>query len=317
MPAMRPLGTTGISVPPICFGCNVIGWTADEATSFRLLDHLVSKGFNFVDTADIYSRWVPGHTGGESESIIGRWMAGRSNRSSVVVATKVGMDMGDGKKGLKKEYILRAAEDSMKRLRTDYIDLYQSHEDDPSTPLEETLGAYDQLIKQGKVRHIGASNYSATRMKESLDVSAAKNLPRYATLQPEYNLYERTKFEAELMPLCQREKIAVIPYFSLAAGFLTGKYRSEADLAKSPRGQGIGKKYMNPRGMKILAALDEVSKRVNATLGQVAIAWLLTRPTIAAPIASATSVEQLDELLTAAELKLDPGEVELLTSASA
>jgi aryl-alcohol dehydrogenase-like predicted oxidoreductase len=317
MPTLRPLGSTTLSIPPLCFGGNVFGWTADQPTSFQLLDHLLSRGFNFIDTADVYSRWAPGHTGGESESILGQWMKQRNNRPQVLIATKVGMDMGDNNKGLRKDYILRAADASLIRLQTDYIDLYQSHKDDPNTPLDETLSAYDQLIKQGKVRHIGASNYSAPRLEESLNVSRTKNLPRYATLQPEYNLYDRPGFEQDLLPLCQRENLAVIPYFSLAAGFLTGKYRSEADISKSPRGQGIAKKYLNPRGMKILSALDQASQRTGATPAQLSFAWLLTRPTIAAPIASATNLDQLDQLLRAVDLKLDEETTTFLTTASA
>jgi aryl-alcohol dehydrogenase-like predicted oxidoreductase len=315
MPTTRTLGSTNLPIPPLCFGGNVFGWTVDQPTSFQLLDHLFSRGFNFIDTADIYSRWVPGHTGGESEAIIGQWMSARKNRPHLLIATKVGMGLKE--KGLAKDYILRSAEDSLKRLQTDYIDLYQSHQDDPVTPPDETLAAYDQLLKQGKVRHIGASNYAAPRLAESLEISRTKNLPRYATLQPEYNLYDRAGFESELQPLCHRENIAVIPYFSLAAGFLTGKYRSEADLAKSPRGKGIGKKYLNDRGAKILAALDEVAKRTGATPAQISLAWLLTRPTIAAPIASATSIEQLDQLLAATDLKLDQPAIDLLTTTSA
>jgi aryl-alcohol dehydrogenase-like predicted oxidoreductase len=317
MSTPRTLGTTNLPIPPLCFGGNVFGWTADQPTSFQLLDHLLSHGFNFVDTADVYSRWVPNHTGGESESILGQWMKQRNNRPQVLIATKVGMDMGDDKKGLKKDYILRAAEDSLRRLQTDYIDLYQAHQDDLTTPLDETLAAFDQLLQQGTVLAIGASNYTADRLSHALQVAHADNLPRYATLQPEYNLYNRAGFESELMPLCQRENLAVIPYFSLAAGFLTGKYRSESDLSKSPRGQGIGKKYLNPRGTKILAALDEVAKRTQATPAQISLAWLLTRPTIAAPIASATSLQQLDQLLAATRLQLDPQSLDLLNTASA
>jgi hypothetical protein len=304
-------------IPRLCFGGNVLGWTADAGVSFQLLDRLMARGFNFVDTADVYSRWAPGHKGGESEMVLGEWMRQRKNRGKVIVATKVGMDMGEGKKGLKKEYILRAAEDSLGRLQTDYIDLYQSHQDDKETPLEETLRAYEQLIKQGKVRHVGASNYSGERLSEALKVSGEKKLPRYETLQPLYNLYDRGEFERDLQPVCEREGVAVIPYFSLAAGFLTGKYRSEADLGKSWRGTGIGKKYLNPRGMKVLAGLDAVAKRVNATQGQVALAWLLTRKTIAAPIASATNLEQLDQLLAGVELKLDGEVLKMLEEASA
>lgn len=313
----RLLGSTGLLIPPLCFGGNVLGWTADQDRSFQLLDALMARGLNFVDTADVYSRWVPGHVGGESETILGNWMHQRKNRDQVVVATKVGNDMGNGNVGLKKDYILREVEQSLGRLQTDYIDLYQSHKDDASTGQEETLRAYEQLIKQGKVRAIGASNFSGARLEEAAKISTEKQLPRYATLQPLYNLYDRADFERDLLPVCQREKIVVIPYYSLASGFLTGKYRSEADLKKSPRGQGIGKKYMNPRGMKILGALDEVSKRLKSTPAQVSLAWLLTRPTIAAPIASATNLDQVQQLISATELQIDSASLDILNTASA
>src|SRR5450631_176687 len=247
----RKLGTTGFDVAPLALGGNVFGWTADEAMSFRLLDAFVGAGFNLVDTADSYSRWATGHEGGESETVIGRWIARRGRHDDVIIATKVGSDMGQGHKVLRKDYILQAAEASLRRLRVDCIDLYQSHWDDENTPLEETLGAYEQLIEQGKVKAIGASNYSAARLQHALDVAKAKRLPRYEALQPHYNLYERESFEGELQQLCVREQIGVITYFSLAAGFLTGKYRSEADFDKSPRGGGM-KKFLNPRGMRIL-----------------------------------------------------------------
>src|SRR5215472_8508208 len=257
----RKLGSTGFQVAPLAFGGNVFGWTADEAMSFRLLDAFVAAGFNLIDTADSYSRWASGHQGGESETVIGRWIARRGHHDDVVVATKVGSDMGKGHKVLRKDYLLRAAEASLKRLQVDCIDLYQSHWDDENTPFEETLAAYDQLIRQGKVKAIGASNLSAPRLAQALGVSKAKGLPRYATLQPHYNLYERASFEGDLQALCQRERLGVIPYFALAAGFLTGKYRSEADFNKSPRGPGM-KKFLNPRGLKILDALGEVSRRM-------------------------------------------------------
>src|SRR5262249_17291573 len=255
----RKLGTTGFDVAPLALGGNVFGWTADEAMSFRLLDQFVDAGFNLIDTADSYSRWAKGPEGGESETVIGRWIARRGRRDDVVIATKVGSDMGEGHKVLRKDYILRAAEASLKRLQVDCIDLYQSHWDDENTPFEETLAAYDQLIRQGKVKAIGASNLSAPRLAQALGVSQAMKLPRYATLQPHYNLYERASFEGDLQALCLRENLGVITYFSLAAGFLTGKYRSEADFAKSARGPGM-KKYMNERGMRILAALDALSQ---------------------------------------------------------
>ena len=288
----RKLGNTGFEVAPIAFGGNVFGWTADEAMSFRLLDAFVAAGFNLIDTADSYSRWVTGHQGGESETVIGRWIARRGHHHDVIIATKVGSDMGHGHKLLRKDYILKAVEASLSRLRVDCIDLYQSHWDDENTPFEEVLSAYDQLIRQGKVKAIGASNLSAARLAQSLEISNATRLPLYATLQPHYNLYERAAFEGELQALCIRENLGVITYFSLAAGFLTGKYRSEADFSKSARGPGM-KKFMNPRGMKILAALDDVAKRYNATPAQISLAWLMARPGVTAPIASATNLDQL------------------------
>ena len=312
----RKLGDTGFNVAPLAFGGNVFGWTADEATSFSLLDAFVDAGFNLVDTADSYSRWATGHQGGESETVIGRWIARRGRHDDVIIATKVGSDMGQGHKVLRKDYILQAAEASLKRLKVDCIDLYQSHWDDENTPLEETLGAYDQLLRQGKVKAIGASNYSAARLSQALEVGKAKRLPRYATLQPHYNLYERASFEGELQALCLREKVGVITYFSLAAGFLTGKYRSEADFGKSARGPGM-KKFLNARGMKILDALDDVAKRFDATPAQIALAWLMARPGVTAPIASATKPDQLREILGAAEIKLDAEATQALDQASA
>ncbi len=300
----RRLGDTGFEIAPLALGGNVFGWTVDEATSFRLLDAFVDGGFNLVDTADSYSRWVPGHQGGESETIIGRWIARRGRHADVIIATKVGSEMGEGHKLLRKDYILRAAEASLCRLQVDCIDLYQSHWDDENTPFEETLRAYDQLIRQGKVKAIGASNLSAARLAQSLEASRTHGLPHYQTLQPGYNLYDRDSFEAELQRLCVRENLGVITYFSLAAGFLTGKYRSEADFGKSARGPGM-KKYMNSRGWRILEALDQVALRHNATPSQVALAWLMSRPGVTAPIASATSIAQLDELMRAVALRLD------------
>ena len=313
---LRTLGTPDIKVAPLALGGNVFGWTADEGTSFAVLDAFVAAGFNLIDTADVYSAWAPGNSGGESESIIGKWLAKTGNRSKVVIATKVGLEMGPGEKGLSRAYIRRAVERSLNRLRVDTIDLYQAHRDDEATPLDETLGAFGELIAAGKVRAIGASNYSAARLAEALRVSREKNLPRYVCLQPGYNLYDRAGYEAELEPLCRAEGIAVIPYYSLAAGFLTGKYRSEADLEKSPRGAKV-KGYLNDRGAKILAALDRVAARYNSTPGKVAIAWLLARPTVTAPIASATSVEQLRDLLDATRLALEPDAVKELSDASA
>jgi aryl-alcohol dehydrogenase-like predicted oxidoreductase len=311
----RKLGNTGFEVAPLALGGNVFGWTAGEIISFRLLDAFVDKGFNLVDTADVYSHWVPGHKGGESETIIGKWLKKSGKRSKVIVATKVGMAMGEDKKGLSAAYIQQAVEDSLRRLQTDYIDLYQAHQDDPNTPLEETLGTFTNLIRQGKVRAIGASNYSGQRLAEALDVSQQKKLERYQTLQPEYNLYDRFGYESDLEQLCQKNDLGVICYFSLASGFLTGKYRSESDLSKSPRGQMV-KKYLNARGLRILDALVGVAERNNATPTQVALAWLMARPSITAPIASATNLQQLDELVDSINLELDQSSIQLLNKAS-
>jgi len=300
----RKLGNTGFAIAPLAFGGNVFGWTVDEATSFRLLDAFVDAGCHLIDTADSYSRWAPGHKGGESETIIGRWIARRGRHDDVIIATKVGSEMGHGHKVLRKDYILQAVEASLSRLQVDCIDLYQSHWDDENTPFEETLSAYEQLLRQGKVKAIGASNLSAARLAQALETSRTHGLPRYQTLQPLYNLCDRDTFEGELQRLCVREQLGVITYFSLAAGFLTGKYRSEADFGKSARGPGM-KKYLNPRGLRILAALDDVARRYRATPAQIALAWLMSRPGVTAPIASATSLAQLDELLRAATLRLD------------
>ena len=300
----RKLGNTGFAIAPLAFGGNVFGWTVDEATSFRLLDAFVDAGCHLIDTADSYSRWAPGHKGGESETIIGRWIARRGRHDDVIIATKVGSEMGHGHKVLRKDYILQAVEASLSRLQVDCVDLYQSHWDDENTPFEETLSAYEQLLRQGKVRAIGASNLSAARLAQALETSRTHGLPRYQTLQPLYNLCDRDTFEGELQRLCVREQLGVITYFSLAAGFLTGKYRSEADFGKSARGPGM-KKYLNPRGLRILAALDDVARRYRATPAQIALAWLMSRPGVTAPIASATSLAQLDELLRAATLRLD------------
>lgn len=313
---LRKLGISGLEVSPLVFGGNVFGWTVDEAESFRLLDAFVGAGFNFIDTADVYSKWAPGNHGGESETIMGNWLKSRANRPKVVIATKVGIEMGPEKKGLSKAYILRAVEDSLTRLQTDYIDLYQSHTDDKETPLAETLEAFAQLVKEGKVRAIGASNYSAERLAEALQVSKQSGLPSYQSLQPNYNLYDRADYEAKPEGVCQSNGLGVIPYFSLASGFLTGKYRSEADLAASKRGQFV-KKYLNDRGFRILRALDKVAKDVHSTPSQVSLAWLIARPSITAPIASATSLEQLDGLIGATELKLDQAAIEQLNQASA
>jgi aryl-alcohol dehydrogenase-like predicted oxidoreductase len=312
---LRQLGRSELKVSPLCFGGNVFGWTADEPTSFALLDRFIDAGLNFIDTADVYSAWAPGNKGGESEIIIGNWLKQRGGRDGVVLATKVGSEMGPGKKGLSKRYIMEAVEASLKRLQIDCVDLYQSHWDDPETPVEETLAAYGELIRQGKVRVIGCSNFTAARMTESLEASARLGLLRYESLQPEYNLYDRAGFEGELERTCRENDIGVITYFSLARGFLTGKYRSKADLGQSPRGEGIGGKYLDERGFRILAALDEVAAQHRATPAQVALAWLMTRVT--APIASATRLEQLEDLIAATHLELDAASIERLTTASA
>ncbi|SET83815.1 aldo/keto reductase [Variovorax sp. OV084] len=317
MSQLRPLGRSGLLVSPLAFGGNVFGWTVDEAASFKLLDAWLDAGFNFVDTADVYSAWVPGHTGGESETIIGKWLKHSGKRNRVVLATKVGKPMGEGKVGLAPKYIREAVEASLKRLQTDYIDLYQSHDDDAGTPLEESLGAFDDLIKEGKVRAIGASNYSAPRLAEALDVSERLGIARYESLQPLYNLYDRAVFEDALEPLCIKREVGVINFYALAAGFLTGKYRTEADAAKSARGANTTKKYLNERGLRILDALDKVAQQYNAKPGQVAIAWQIARPGVTAPIASATSIAQLEELVVATQLKLDAGTIEMLDRASA
>ncbi len=311
----RRLGRSDIAVVPWCFGGNVFGWTADRDTSFALLDAFVGAGFDFIDTADMYSRWVPGHVGGESESVIGEWLASRGGRDRVVIATKVGMGQPNRTGALDRSHITTSIEASLKRLRTDYVDLYQSHADDADTPVEETLEVYAGLVKAGKVRIIGASNFSAARLKQSLDTSEAQGLPRYETLQPEYNLSDRAGFEGAVQDLCVAEEIGVIPYFSLAAGFLTGKYRSEADYAKSPRGQGMAK-HLNPRGLRILAALDAVSARHATSQAAVALAWLMRQPSIVAPIASATSLEQFHSLAAAADLSLSPEDLSALDTAS-
>jgi len=315
----RPLGRSGLATAPLVFGGNVLGWTADEATSFRLLDAFVDGGFNMIDTADVYSRWASGHSGGESETVIGKWLHASGKRHRVLVATKVGKPMGDegsGRRGLSRRWIRQAVEDSLRRLQTDHIDLYQSHEDDPAVPLEETLGAFAELMREGKVRAIGASNYGAARLAEALATSLRLGLPRYETLQPLFNLADRAPFEAELQPLCLAEGLGVINFFGLARGFLTGKYRSEADLGKSPRGAGV-KAYLDERGSRILAALDDVAAAQQATPAQVALAWQLVQPGITAPIVSATSVAQWLELAGAAQLALTAAQLEHLTQASA
>ena len=317
---LRPLGRSGLSTAPLVFGGNVFGWTADEATSLRLLDAFVGAGFNLIDTADVYSRWVPGHQGGESETIIGRWLKKSGKRNQVLLATKVGKAMGEqgeGRTGLSPKWMRQAVDDSLRRLRTDHIDLYQSHDDDPATPFEDTLGTYADLIRDGKVRAIGASNHSAARLAAALDTSERLGLPRYETLQPLYNLVDREPYEADLEPLVRARGVGVINFFGLARGFLTGKYRSEADVAKSPRGGSVKRSYFNDRGFRILAALDDAAAALNATPAQVALAWQMARPGLTAPIASATSVAQLDELARAASLVLDAPTIAVLDRASA
>ncbi len=312
----RELGRSGLRVPPLCLGGNVFGWTVGRDASFRLLDRALEAGLDFIDTAEMYSVWVPGHRGGESEAIIGEWMASRGCRDRVTIATKVGADMGDGRKGLAPARIRAAVEDSLRRLRTDRIDLYQAHYDDPDTPLAEVLGTFAELIAAGKVRAIGASNHTPERLREALRTSAELGLPRYESLQPHYNLYDRAEYEATLEPLCVAERLGVISYFGLARGFLTGKYRSTADLGQSQRGGGVAD-YLNERGMRILATLDEVAGEIRSTPAQVALAWLIARPSITAPIASATSLDQLEDLIAAANLRLDKAAIDRLTAASA
>ena len=311
----RRLGQSSLEIAPLAFGGNVFGWTADEKASFALLDAFVAAGFNFIDTADVYSRWHPGNAGGESEAIIGKWLKARGNRDKVIIATKFGIEMGPGKKGLSRAYMMQAVEASLQRLQTDYIDLYQSHRDDPDTPIEETLSAYAELIRQGKVREIGASNFSADRLAESLRVSSAQGLPRYQSLQPHYSLVERTEFEGSLEQLCLKEKVGVIPYYSLASGFLSGKYRSKADTSGRARGSRV-EKYLNESGFRVLAALDDVGRRYNAKPAQVTLAWMMARPSITAPIASATNLEQLQELMRSAEIELDRDAISQIDQAS-
>lgn len=312
----RALGKAGFSVAPLCLGGNVFGWTADEAQSFKILDAFVAGGGNFIDTADVYSRWVPGHQGGESETIIGKWLQARGGRDKVVIATKTGAEMTPTDKGLARARVEKQIEASLKRLNTDYVDLYYSHRDDAETPMEEVLETYDRLIKAGKVRAIGASNFTAERLGEALSIADAKGLPRYTVLQPLYNLYDRKDFEGALQDLCVKEGVAVAPYYTLASGFLTGKYRSENDLSQSARGGKIGTNYLNPQGLKLLDAMEAVAKRLGVKPSQVAVAWLAARPSVVAPIASATKVEQLEELLAAVQLKLDADAMQTLDAAA-
>jgi len=303
-------------VPTLCLGGNVFGWTADAQRTFELLDALLESGLNFVDTADSYSHWAPGNKGGESETLLGQWFAARKNRDKVILATKVGSPMGEGKKGLSRKYIREEVEESLRRLQTDYIDLYQSHRDDESTPQAETLGVYAELIREGKVRAIGCSNFTPERLESSQEVSRKENLPRYETVQPEYNLYDRAGYESRLQGICVKQGLGVIPYFSLASGFLSGKYHSAEEAASRPRA-GMLKKYFNERGTRVLAGLEEVSREVKAKPSQVALAWLMARPGIVAPIASATTVEQLQELVGATRLELPKDAMERLNQASA
>jgi aryl-alcohol dehydrogenase-like predicted oxidoreductase len=313
----RRLGRSAIEVPPIIFGGNVFGWTADRAMSFRLLDALVDAGLTSIDTADVYSAWAPGHKGGESEAVIGEWLKARPGmRARVTLMTKVGMEIPGQGKGLSAAWIARAAEDSLRRLGTDVIDLYYAHKDDEDVAQEETANAFGALVAAGKVRVLGASNFSPARLESALATSAALGLPRYEVMQPHYNLMERD-IEAELVPVCLKHGVAVAPYFALAAGFLTGKYRSEADLGKSVRGARSAAKYLTPKGHAVLAALDEAAAAARATPAQVAIAWLLAKPGITAALASATSPEQLAELIGAAGLSLSAATVAALDAASA
>ncbi|MBI5277584.1 MAG: aldo/keto reductase [Burkholderiales bacterium] len=313
----RKLGRSGLQVSPLCLGGNVFGWTADERTSFSLLDAWLDAGFNFIDTADVYSKWAPGHTGGESETVIGKWLAQGGRRDKVVIATKVGLDMGEGRIGLAPQRIREAVEASLRRLQVERIDLYQAHKDDPDTPLPATLEAFARLAEEGKVRAIGASNYSADRLKEALDVSRAQGLPRYESLQPLYNLTDRAVFEKDLQPLCVAEDVGVINFYGLAAGFLTGKYRTPEDASKSVRGKNVVAKYLNERGLRILAALDEAAAHTGSTPAAVAVAWVMARPGVTSPIVSATSVKQMQQLVQAAQLKLDADTVKKLDAASA
>ncbi|MBS0492130.1 MAG: aldo/keto reductase [Proteobacteria bacterium] len=312
---LRRLGKSDLKVAPLVLGGNVFGWTADEATSFKLLDAFVAGGFNMVDTADVYSRWAPAG-GGASETVIGKWLAQGGKRDKIVLATKFGSEMGEGMKGLSAKYMVEAVEASLKRLQTDYIDLYQSHRDDPDTPQEETAEAFDRLVKAGKVRAIGSSNFTPERLKSAIEISQAEGLARYNSEQPLYNLYARQGFESGLQQVCIENEVGVIPYYGLASGFLTGKYRTEADLSKSPRGQGV-KRMMDARGMRILDALDKVSAARTASQAQVALAWVMAQPGLTGPIASATSLEQLDELMGSARLTLTAEDLATLDKASA
>jgi aryl-alcohol dehydrogenase-like predicted oxidoreductase len=311
--AKRRLGQSDIFIEPFVLGTNAVGWTADEPTSFAVMDAFVAEGFSAIDTADVYSRWVPGNDS-ESEKIIGRWMKARGNRGKVIIATKVGSDMGQGRTDLRASWILKAVEDSLRRLQTDYIDLYQTHWPDPLTEEEETLGAYDKLIKAGKVRVIGTSNYDEKLLGHALNLSKEKGLPRYQTLQNEFNLYSRDKYEGAVQDLVINEGLSCLTYFSLASGFLTGKYRSKADFSKSQRGSGM-EQYLDAHGLKLLAALDDVSKRTGATPAEISLSWINATPGVAGPISSATSVAQLESLARGARLVLRPADIKFLTDA--
>ncbi|TKS55156.1 aldo/keto reductase [Luteimonas yindakuii] len=312
---LRPLGRSGLQIRPFAFGGNVFGWSVDEATTFALLDAFTAAGFAFIDTADAYPAWVPGNRGGESETLIGRWLARRGRRDDVVIATKVAK--WSERPGLSPDNIARAADESLRRLQVDTIDVYFAHEDDPGVPIEDVLGAFSRLIEQGKVRTIGASNFSAVRLAEALEIAGRHGLPRYEVLQPEYNLYDRMGYEAELEPMAVEHGLGVVSYYSLASGFLSGKYRSREDAARSAaRGSTVVDRYLNPRGQRILAALDDIAAAHRATPAQVALAWLVARPSITAPIASATTTAQLDELLQAAALALSADETAALDAAS-
>lgn len=309
------IGTTDIKVAPFNLGGNVFGWTLDEKKSFEILDAFVDAGFEFIDTADMYSYWVDGGAGGQSETIIGKWMKARNNRDKVIIATKVGGATGVNEVDTSRKHILETVEKSLKRLQTDYIDIYYTHYDDEKTPIEETLSAYDELIKQGKVRHIAASNISPERLRESMEISEKNNLPKYQALQPLYNLVEREGYEKNYAPLVEEFGLTVFPYYALASGFLTGKYRSKDDLTKSVRGQGVAN-YLNDKGLNILKALDELAEKHNAVPATISLAWLSAQPNIGGPVASATSIEQLNQILASTKINLSQEDLELLDKAS-